>query len=236
MEILHGFDGVYLPRIQVMVRRHGLSFARSFLTQGELDLLPPMPWSQIQKAKSKLQEAKSQLQEAKSQLPKSESQLQEAVSVEGSDAPSQDLPSLDARTMDARSLNRLYELLGGRFAAKEACLKALGTGFGQASMGLRSLEIRTNALGQPVCFFLGKVADRAKDLGIFSHCLSLSHEGDYAFASFVALAEGAGPKEPGILAESPEAGLAKVENELKEPGAGPTSPASQTEKQEAKFL
>lgn len=161
MEIVHGFDGVYLPRIQVMVRRHGLSFARSFLTQRELDLLPPIPWAQ--------------LQEAKSQLPKSGAQLQEAASME---------------SLDARSLNRFYELLGGRFAAKEACLKALGTGFGQAGMGLRSLEIRPNALGQPVCFFLGKVADRAKDLGIFSHSLSLSHEGDYAFASFVALAEG----------------------------------------------
>lgn len=144
MEILHGFDGVYLPRIQVMVRRHGLSFARSFLTPRELDLLPPMPWSQLQEGAS----------------------------------------------IDPRSLNRFYELLGGRFAAKEACLKALGTGFGQAGMGLRSLEIRYNPMGQPACHFLGKVADRAKDLGIFSHSLSLSHEGDYAFASFVALAEG----------------------------------------------
>lgn len=183
MEILHGFDGVYLPRIQVMVRRHGLSFARSFLTQRELDLLPPMPWSQ-------LQEGASRFPEAASRLPDAESQLQEATSMESLDVRSLNASNQAVPSLDPRSLNRLYELLGGRFAAKEACLKALGTGFGQAGMSLRSLEIRPNALGRPVCFFLDKVADRAKDLGIFSHSLSLSHEGDYAFASFVALAEG----------------------------------------------
>lgn len=74
-----------------------------------------------------------------------------------------------------------HERVAGRFAAKEAILKALGTGWSQG-IGWHQIEILPNASGIPIVTFSGKALDRYRELGA-THChVSISHQGDYAVA------------------------------------------------------
>lgn len=72
------------------------------------------------------------------------------------------------------------EFAAGRFAAKEAVAKALGTGFRE--FGLQDIEIKRDELGKPLVFLKGK----AKEIGDrYSNCkihLSISHGEDSAVA------------------------------------------------------
>lgn len=74
--------------------------------------------------------------------------------------------------------------LAGRFAAKEAAVKALGTGF---SMGITALqiEVRTNSSGAPKLTFYEKAKERADWLGVKSIFLSISHERTLAVAMVI---------------------------------------------------
>lgn len=74
--------------------------------------------------------------------------------------------------------------LAKRFAAKEACLKALGTGLAQ---GIRwhDLETYHTELGQPKLRLFGAAHARAEVLGVTQIELSLSDEADYAIAFVV---------------------------------------------------
>jgi holo-[acyl-carrier protein] synthase len=68
-----------------------------------------------------------------------------------------------------------------RFAAKEAALKALGTGWAQ---GLRFLdvEVLNNDAGAPSIRLHGKAAERAGSMGVQRILVSLSHHRDFAVA------------------------------------------------------
>lgn len=79
---------------------------------------------------------------------------------------------------------RPAEYLAGRFAAKEAAVKALGTGF-RAGIQMAHVEILNNELGAPVLTFLAQALDYAKAHGITRNFLSLSHERRYAVAFVV---------------------------------------------------
>ncbi|HLR08984.1 MAG TPA: holo-ACP synthase [Bacillota bacterium] len=70
---------------------------------------------------------------------------------------------------------RQVEFLAGRFAAKEAFAKAVGTGIGQLSF--QDIEILTNDNGAPVIEAIGYEANR-----IF---VSITHSRDYAAAQVV---------------------------------------------------
>lgn len=71
--------------------------------------------------------------------------------------------------------------IAGRFAAKEAAVKALGTGFSQ-DIGPRQIETGRTALGDPLLRFLDQALERAQSLGV-RHCrLSISHERSVAVA------------------------------------------------------
>ncbi|EGW52611.1 MAG: holo-[acyl-carrier-protein] synthase [Desulfovibrio fairfieldensis] len=71
--------------------------------------------------------------------------------------------------------------IAGRFAAKEAAVKALGTGFSQ-DIGPRQIETGRTALGEPLLRFLDQALERAQSLGV-RHCrLSISHERSVAVA------------------------------------------------------
>src|SRR5438132_589933 len=62
--------------------------------------------------------------------------------------------------------------LAGRFAAKEAISKALGTGFSQGLSWL-DIEIRNDAKGKPVVFFSSFAKEMFGDLNLnisISHC------------------------------------------------------------------
>ncbi len=74
--------------------------------------------------------------------------------------------------------------LAGLFAAKEAAVKALGTGFSQG-IGFHHLEILPDALGRPILRFFGPAQDRATALGAANVHLSITHSRDTAAAVVV---------------------------------------------------
>lgn len=71
--------------------------------------------------------------------------------------------------------------LAARFAAKEATLKALGTGL---SMGVnwRELEVRRERGQAPTMVLTGRSESIARAKGASRVLLSLTHDGDYAMA------------------------------------------------------
>jgi len=86
---------------------------------------------------------------------------------------------------------RKFEHLAARFAAKEATLKALGTGItGWASM--QEVEVVHNAAGRPEIRLRGGVLRRARSLGVTAAHLSISHTEGVAAA--VVVLEGGGRK------------------------------------------
>lgn len=70
-----------------------------------------------------------------------------------------------------------------RFAAKEAVLKALGTGLRNNSW--QEIEVVNNKLGKPEVKLSGKTALRAEDLNVESIFLSISHEKEYSIAQII---------------------------------------------------
>jgi holo-[acyl-carrier protein] synthase len=85
---------------------------------------------------------------------------------------------------DARDSN-LH--LAGRFAAKEAVAKALGSGIGPVSW--QEIEIRRGPAGEPVLVLYGKARQMADDLGLTVWSVSISHTKEYALAMAVACRE-----------------------------------------------
>ena len=81
--------------------------------------------------------------------------------------------------------NRI-ERLAGRFAAKEAVLKALGTGFG-AGVAFTDVVIQRAPGAAPEVQLTGGAAKAATALGVTVWRLSISHTGGLAMASVLAL-------------------------------------------------
>jgi holo-[acyl-carrier protein] synthase len=76
------------------------------------------------------------------------------------------------------------ERLAGRFAAKEAVMKALGLGWNR--MGWREIEITGEAGGRPAVRLTGRAAHAAAKLGVRGWLVSISHTRDLAVAQAVA--------------------------------------------------
>ncbi len=74
--------------------------------------------------------------------------------------------------------------LAARFAAKEACSKALGTGIGPVSW--KEMEILNEPSGKPILRLSGKAAQIAGFLGFTSWSVSLTHTKETAAAVVVA--------------------------------------------------
>ncbi len=72
-----------------------------------------------------------------------------------------------------------------RFAAKEAVVKALGTGFADG-VSWSEIEVRRAKSGAPSVHLTGGAARRAAELGITHWLLSLTHTKEMAGASVVA--------------------------------------------------
>jgi holo-[acyl-carrier protein] synthase len=79
---------------------------------------------------------------------------------------------------------RRWESYAARFAAKEAAMKALGTGWAH---GVRwvDVEIVREEGGRPELRFHGKAAEIAAKLGCRSTNVSLSHTSDNAIAQVI---------------------------------------------------
>ena len=73
--------------------------------------------------------------------------------------------------------------LAARFAAKEAVMKALGTG--TRGVGWREVEVTRKRSGEPGITLHGRAASRAQHLGIDRIAVSLSHSRNFAIASVV---------------------------------------------------
>jgi len=98
-----------------------------------------------------------------------------------------------------------------RFAAKEAILKTLGTGF--AGIRFRDVEVTHDQKGKPIPILAGKAQERADELGIVELHLSLSYTHATAIASAVAITQAARPVFDSN--ETPEEGLARTFSELR---------------------
>lgn len=85
---------------------------------------------------------------------------------------------------------RRAERLAARFAAKEATLKAIGTGL-RSRMCWTDIEVITLPSGAPSLRVSGEVGSVAERQGIRGWLVSLSHAGGFAIASVVALSESA---------------------------------------------
>lgn len=70
--------------------------------------------------------------------------------------------------------------LAARFAAKEAVLKALGTGLREGS--LQEIAVDNDGLGKPLVQLSGHFAMLAKQLGVKNIQISLSHSREFAVA------------------------------------------------------
>jgi len=76
------------------------------------------------------------------------------------------------------------ERYAARFAAKEAAMKALGTGWNRG-VRWRDIEVVRQPGGRPTIRFRGKAAEFAAQLGATNVALSLSHTTEQAIASVI---------------------------------------------------
>jgi holo-[acyl-carrier protein] synthase len=83
------------------------------------------------------------------------------------------------------------EKLAGRFAAKEAVMKLVGTGW-RGKIAWTDIEVVNNKAGQPHVRLSGEVRKIANKMGITAISVSITHTANFAIASAVALAESDG--------------------------------------------
>jgi holo-[acyl-carrier protein] synthase len=81
---------------------------------------------------------------------------------------------------------RAHEL-AARFAAKEAVMKALGTG--ARGLAWREIEVLPNRRGKPLVYLYGRALERARQIGVSAIEISLTHSRQLALASVVSVQE-----------------------------------------------
>lgn len=86
----------------------------------------------------------------------------------------------------ARNPKRKFEHLAGRFAAKEAVLKVLGTGW-RGGIAWTDIEVVKEESGQPKINLTGECARIAKELDIQRWHISISHIETHATASAIGM-------------------------------------------------
>ena len=92
---------------------------------------------------------------------------------------------------DARA--RPAEHYAARWAAREAVVKALGTGF-SGGIGLRDVSVRNDEAGRPQAVLTGRALEVARERGVREVALSLSHTREVAVANAVMLTDEVRPK------------------------------------------
>ena len=83
----------------------------------------------------------------------------------------------------------MLESVAARFAAKEAVMKCLGTGWSQG-VSWREIEVVRERGGPPRIALHGRTAEVARQRGIGRILITLTHTGDYAEAVALAFAPG----------------------------------------------
>jgi holo-[acyl-carrier protein] synthase len=74
----------------------------------------------------------------------------------------------------------------GRWAAKEAVMKTLGTGFTRG-VGWQDIEVASRRSGQPIIVLRGGARDFAAQIGVDEILITISHCRTFATATAVAL-------------------------------------------------
>jgi holo-[acyl-carrier protein] synthase len=77
-----------------------------------------------------------------------------------------------------------FERYAGRFAAKEAAMKALGTGW-RRGVRWRDIEVVRQPSGKPTLKLTGVALDIASDLGVKNISLTITHSGNLALAEVI---------------------------------------------------
>ena len=77
-----------------------------------------------------------------------------------------------------------YERYAARFAAKEAGMKAIGTGW-RKGVRWQDFEVVNEPSGKPTLLFHGKAKEFADRLGVTNIALSLTHTAQQGMASLV---------------------------------------------------
>jgi holo-[acyl-carrier protein] synthase len=89
---------------------------------------------------------------------------------------------------EGRKREKNASFFAARFAAREAFVKALGTGF-RRGVSIRDIEVKKADLGRPELSFTTRVEDLLRAHGISRCHLSITHDGDSAQA--IVILEGA---------------------------------------------
>jgi holo-[acyl-carrier protein] synthase len=87
-----------------------------------------------------------------------------------------------------RNRRQTTQYFAGRWAAKEAVLKALGIS-SRRGVAWRDIEIRNGAAGQPVVALRGGIKDLVERLGVARILLSIAHCRSHATAYALAVAK-----------------------------------------------
>lgn len=82
------------------------------------------------------------------------------------------------------SYKNKFERYAGRFAAKEAGMKALGTGW-RHGIRWRDFEVVRQASGRPTLRLAGVALQIAERLGVENISLSITHSGNLALAEVI---------------------------------------------------
>ncbi len=84
----------------------------------------------------------------------------------------------------AESKANKFERYAARFAAKEAGMKALGTGW-RGGIAWRDFEVTNLKSGRPTLAFHGKAAELAEKMGVRNIALSMTHTSVQAMAQVI---------------------------------------------------
>lgn len=109
------------------------------------------------------------------------------------------------------SSNRPATHYACRFAAREAVLKALGTGF-SSGVGRRDVSVSRDSSGKPIAVLSGRALEIAHELGVIEVALSLSFTNDVAVANAMTITDDARPK----LKPDKESEKARITRSFKE--------------------
>jgi len=93
-----------------------------------------------------------------------------------------------AESAYVRSHREFIPRLAGRFAAKEAVLKVLGTGW-RGGIAWRDMEILNNPAGSPILTLTGECARIAEQLGMTRILISITHTDNFAAATATGIGE-----------------------------------------------
>ena len=108
-----------------------------------------------------------------------------------------------------------------RFAAKEAGMKAIGTGWSNG-VGWKDFEVKLDPRGRPNLMLSGKAAEIAKSMGATHTVVSLAHDGGFSIAVVALEGEAKSSTEAWLTGRAaidlPEAGSAVTELIDKMPG------------------